>query len=175
MKKLYAIFILLAFIFNSFGFVLLQPFLINYYKYLGMKRAGFPSEDELIEFLVFKKSEIETRQINFKWIHSKEFRYNDNIYDIVSRSEDDSMFYFHVINDTKEKEFEEKFNKKVEDNSSDSKQANKESNQIKILFSELLNQQNCATDLSGQKYNTFNSQNYYSALQDVPTPPPRFS
>jgi len=185
---------------SSFGFVLLQPLLISYYKYLGMKRAGFfvesgfqnpidstesidgfygiyrPSEEELIEFVIFNKDDIKYKRINFQWIHSKEYRYNGDMYDIVEKSEDDSLFYFYVINDTKEKELEEKFNKKVEQNSTDSKQNKNENNTLKILYSELLKSLKIIPDdNSGLKPNLVFTNYYISAWQDVSTPPPRKS
>jgi len=176
LKKFPAIVILFAFVMSSFGFILLQPFLISYYKYLGMKRAGFPSEEELIEFAVFKKDDIKYERINFQWIHSKEYRYNGDMYDIVEKSEDDSLFYFYVINDTKEKELEEKFNKKVEENSTDSKQNQNENNPLKNLYSELLKSRNDIPDDNSElKYIFLFTNNYISAWQDVPTPPPRKS
>ena len=176
MKKFPAIVILFAFVMSSFGFILLQPFLISYYKYLGMKRAGFPSEEELIEFAIFNKDDIKYKRINFQWIHSKEYRYNGDMYDIVEKSEDDSLFYFYVINDTKEKELEEKFNKKVEENSKDSKQNQNENNPLKNLYSELLkSRKSMPDDNSELKYRFFFTNEYISAWQDVPTPPPRKS
>jgi len=176
LKKFPAIVILFAFVMSSFGYILLQPFLISYYKYLGMKRAGFPSEEELIEFAVFKKDDIKYERINFQWIHSKEYRYNGDMYDIVEKSEDDSLFYFYVINDTKEKELEEKFNKKVEENSTDSKQNQNENNPLKNLYSELLKSRKIIPDDNSElKYIFLFTSDYISAWQDVPTPPPRKS
>jgi len=176
LKKIPAIVILFAFVMSSFGFILLQPFLISYYKYLGMKRAGFPSEEELIEYVIFNKDDIKYKRINFQWVHSKEYRYNGDMYDIVEKSEDDSLFYFYVINDTKEKELEEIFSKKVEENSSSSKQNKNENNILKILFSELLkNRKSMPDDNSELKYNFLFTNDYISAWQDVPTPPPRKS
>jgi hypothetical protein len=174
MKKVAAILILLAFIINSFGFILLQPFLVSYYKYLGMKRASNPSDKDIIEYMIFNKEDIENKRINFQWIHSKEFRYDGNMYDIVERDEDDSLFYFYVIHDVKENKLEKNFNKKVEDNTSNSKQQTNEKNTLKILYSELLKDRKVIPDFkTQQKYNFFYTENYISAWQDVPTPPPR--
>ena len=141
-----------------------------------MKRAGFPSEEELIEFVIFNKDDIKYKRINFQWIHSKEYRYNGDMYDIFEKSEDDSLFYFYVINDTKEKELEEKFNKKVEENSTDSKQNQNENNPLKNLYSELLkSRKSMPDDNSELKYDFLFINDYISAWLDVPTPPPRKS
>ena len=71
-----------------------------------------PSEEEMIELLIFNKEDIEKGRLDFKWIHSREFKYNGDMYDIVTKEETDEQLIVHVINDTKEKKLEEEFEKR---------------------------------------------------------------
>ena len=52
-----------------------------------MQRADMPSEEEMIELLIFNKEDIENNKIDFRWIHSREFKYNGDMYDIVTKEE----------------------------------------------------------------------------------------
>ena len=84
---------------------------------MGMLRADMPSEEEMIELLIFNKDDIENNKIDFRWIHSREFKYNGDMYDIVTKEETAEQLIVYVINDTKEKKLEEEFEKRVHKNS----------------------------------------------------------
>ena len=86
-----------------------------------MQQADKPSKGELIEFLVFDKDDILNGKVNFRWIHSREFKYNGDMYDIVKKEETDKQLIVHCINDTKEKKLEEEFEKRVHKNSLEDK------------------------------------------------------
>jgi hypothetical protein len=144
-----------------------------YYKYLGMMRADMPSEEEMIELLIFNKEDIENSKIDFRWIHSREFKYNGDMYDIVKKSETDKQLIVHVINDTKEKKLEEEFEKKVHKNSSENKQLPSvikfslsisepaQSNQIIFLL-------DYQSTFECRQYSS-----YKSLYLEIPSPPPR--
>ncbi len=87
-----------------------------------MEQANKPSKEEMIELLIFNKKDIQEGKINFRWIHSREFKYNGDMYDIVKKEETDRQLFFYCINDTKEKKLEEEFEKRVHKNSSEDKQ-----------------------------------------------------
>ncbi|MDZ7626016.1 MAG: hypothetical protein U5J96_16410 [Ignavibacteriaceae bacterium] len=53
-----------------------------------------PSEEEMIELLIFNKEDIENNKIDFRWIHSREFKYNGDMYDIVTKEETDKQLIF---------------------------------------------------------------------------------
>ncbi len=140
-----------------------------------MLRADMPSEEEMIELLIFNKDDIEKGRIDFRWIHSREFKYNGDMYDIVNKEETDNQLIVYVINDTKEKRLEEEFEKRVHKNSTENKHLPliikyslsisepAQSNQISFIF---------------DQQSTFDCQfvNSYNSLHlDIPSPPPRLS
>jgi len=81
-----------------------------------------PSKEEMIELLIFNKEDILEGKNDFRWIHSREFKYKGDMYDIVKKEEDDKQLIVYCINDTKEKKLEVEFDRAVHKNSSDDKQ-----------------------------------------------------
>jgi len=132
-----------------------------------------PSEEEMIELLIFNKEDLENNKIDFRWIHSREFKYNDDMYDIVKKEETDKQLIVYVINDTKEKKLEEEFAKRLHKNSSENKHLPSmikysssisepvQSNQVSFIL-EYQSSFDC------RQYNSYNS-----LYLDIPSPPPR--
>ena len=144
-----------------------------YYKYLGMLRADMPSEEEMIELLIFNKDDIENNKIDFRWIHSREFKYNGNMYDIVTKEETDKQLIVYVINDTEEKKLEEEFEKRVHKNSIDDKHI---PSIIKYCssISEPVQSENAGTTLACESQLNYWLTEFYRSIQlDIPSPPPR--
>ena len=125
-----------------------------------------PSEEEMIELLVFNKEDIEKGRLDFKWIHSREFKYNGDMYDIVTKEETDEQLIVHVINDTKEKKLEEEFEKRVHKNSTENKHLPSisepvQSEQIEIMLA------------CNSVFSYWRTDSYKSLHPDIPSPPPR--
>jgi hypothetical protein len=139
-----------------------------------MQRANLPSEEEMIERLVFNKEDISNNKINFIWIHSHEFKYNGDMYDIVEKLETDEQLIVYCINDTKEKKLEEEFEKKLHKNSREDKNRPSASNYNISLISEPAKSEQIRTDLVFEcGYVCFLAGLYKSLLLDIPSPPPR--
>jgi hypothetical protein len=167
--------ILSLFLYNTIGFLAIHPFMSMYYKYLGMLRADMPSEEEMIELLIFNKEDIENNKIDFRWIHSREFKYNGNMYDIVTKEETDKQLIVYVINDTKEKKLEEEFEKRVHKNSTEDKQI---PSVIKysLSISEPVQQEQIGVALVNETvFNYWRTDSYKSLYLDIPSPPPRLT
>jgi hypothetical protein len=174
LKKYISILILSLFIYNTFGFLAVHPFLSLYYKYLGMQRADMPSEEEMIELLVFDKEDISKGKINFTWIHSREFKYNGDMYDIVEKKETDEQLIVYCINDTKEKKLEEEFEKRVQKNSKEDKHRPSANNSINILISEPAKSEQINIALACECSCGCLRIDFYKSLNlDIPSPPPR--
>lgn len=147
-----------------------------YYKYLGMQKAESYSEEEIIELLIINKKDLAENKIDFKWIHSREFRYNGEMYDVVKKEEDDKYFFFHCINDEKEKRLGEEFEKRVNDNSANSKHQQRTSNHFNILISEPVQNEDIDITLVYECiFNQWITEKYYSIQLDIPSPPPRIT
>jgi len=54
-----------------------------------MKEAEEFADVEEIQILVFDKSDIQNSIVDFRWIHSNEFKYNGDMYDIVKKEENE--------------------------------------------------------------------------------------
>ena len=138
-----------------------------------MMRADMPSEEEMIELLIFNKDDIEKEKIDFRWMHSKEFKYNGDMYDIVTKEETDKQLIFYVINDTKEKKLEEEFEKRVHKNFTDNKNLPtiiKYSSSI----SEPVQSNQVSSILKCQSSFDCRLNNQYKSIYfDIPSPPPR--
>lgn len=58
--------------------------------------------DDKLTYFIFPKSEIEQKKLGVIWIHSKEFKYNNRMYDIVRIEKIDDNIKFVVFDDSKE-------------------------------------------------------------------------
>jgi len=146
-----------------------------YYKYLGMQQAEKPSEEELIELLVFDKEDINAGNIDFKWVHLREFKYKGDMYDIVKKDENDKQLFLYCINDTKEKKLEEEFEKRVHKNSTEDKQRPATNNYHFISLSEPVPSEQIDIPLVYESVFSYWRTDSFKSLQlDIPSPPPRF-
>ena len=87
-----------------------------------MQKIEKSVKEELIEFFIFDKKDVAENKIDFKWIHSREFIYNGEMYDIVKKEENDKQLFLYCINDKKEEKLEEEFAKKVEKDAEEKKE-----------------------------------------------------
>ena len=139
-----------------------------------MYKAENLSGDELIERLVFNKEDIEGNKIDFTWIHSREFRYNDEMYDVVKKEEDDKQIFLYCIHDEKEKRLEEEFEKRVHKNSTEDKQLPTTHNHFNISLSEPAQSQESGNDIVYESVLRFSRTDFYKSPHlDIPSPPPR--
>ena len=145
-----------------------------HYKNLGMQRAEKPSEDELIELLIFNKDDIEKNRIDFRWIHSREFKYNGKMYDVVKKIEEDKQLFLYCINDEREKKLEEEFEKAVNKNSTENKQRPVKHNHFNISLSEPVQSEQIGYALVYEfEFNYSRTDSYNSPYLEIPSPPPR--
>jgi hypothetical protein len=144
-----------------------------YYKYLGMMRADMPSEEEMIELLVFNKEDIEKGRLDFKWIHSREFKYNGDMYDIVTKEETEEQLIVHVINDTKEKKLEEEFEKRVHKNSTENKHIPSIIKYSSSISEPVQSEQIEIRLALNSVFSYWRTDSYKSLHTDIPSPPPR--
>lgn len=176
MKRLLTIFILSVFIYNSIGFIVLQPLFTFYTKHLGLRDVENPTKQNLIELIVLKKADILSGNLNFKRIDQKEFRLNNNLFDIVKEVENDSNIIFYCINDKREEALDKNFQKKMEDNAANKQRQANVRVAIKKVISEPIdflsvNKQN----LRGMKHKIIVDAVPDQICRDVSTPPPKYS
>jgi hypothetical protein len=142
---------------------------------MGMLRADMPSEEEMIELLIFNKEDIEKNKIDFRWIHSREFKYNGDMYDIVKKEEKEGKLFLYCINDSQEEKLDKEFNKKVEETTTNKKQKPNDSNPFKYIVSEPV----CYLTFSRMNvthstHESYDNGIFNKIIGDVLTPPPEF-
>jgi hypothetical protein len=174
-KRIATILLLTLFVYNTIGFLAIHPLLSVYYKYLGMMRADMPSEEEMIELLVFNKEDIEKGRLDFKWIHSREFKYNGDMYDIVTKEETEEQLIVHVINDTKEKKLEEEFEKRVHKNSTENKHIPSIIKYSSSISEPIQSEQIEIILAYNSVFSYWRTDAYKSLYTDIPSPPPRLA
>ncbi len=136
-------------------------------------------DEENLVLLTFTEKEAKSK---LNWIHSKEFRYNNDLYDIVSSETIDDITYYWCWKDTKEKKIEDQLKEvlaRVLGNDLQNKDAQKNLAKFyKSLFFKEVKQSLLKSSSSTQDLNIV----FY--LQDVnlpclysnapPTPPPQY-
>lgn len=141
-----------------------------------MQRADMPSKEEMIELLIFNKEDILEEKNDFIWIHSREFKYKGDMYDIVKKDENEKQLIVYCINDTKEKKLEEEFEKRVHKNSSEDKQRPTTNNYNFVFISEpVQSEQIGKAPVIETVLNYWRTDSYKSLFLDIPSPPPRLS
>ena len=135
--------------------------------------ADMPSEEEMIELLVFNKEDIEKGRLDFKWIHSREFKYNGDMYDIVTKEETEKQLIVHVINDTKEKKLEEEFEKRVHKNSTENKHIPSIIKYSSSISEPVQSEQIEIRLALNSVFSYWRTDSYKSLHTDIPSPPPR--
>ncbi|MBV6420470.1 MAG: hypothetical protein DAHOPDDO_01712 [Ignavibacteriaceae bacterium] len=173
LKTILAKVVLVSFVYSTFGFLAVHPILSTYYKYLGIEEANNPSNEELVELLIFDKKKIISGELNFRWIHSREFKYNGDMYDIVIKEETEKELIVLVINDTKEEKLEEEFEKRIHKNSTENKHL-----PLVIKYSLSISEavQSFRVGFTLEYQSSFDCQinNLYKSIYfDTPSPPPR--
>jgi hypothetical protein len=175
-RRITSILILSFFIYNTIGFLAIQPLLLTYYKHLGRQRADRPSKEEMIERLIFSKEDILEGKIDFRWIDSREFKYNGDMYDIVKKDENDKQLIVYCINDTKEKKLEEEFEKRVHKNSSEDKHHPTTNNYNFVSLSEPVQLEKIGIALVYKTlFSYWWTDSYKSLNLDIHSPPPRLT
>jgi len=167
-KTKYIISLLSALIifYNSSGYVLIFQSLIQFTKFFNHAAIEKNKVDEEIILLTFDKSEIIDMEKD-----GKELRYQDDLYDIVSKYETEDSVFIYCYYDYEENLLENNFHKHYQKEKQDQK---KRPRQFLTLFSEkdLLSEFN----FNLQHYEVINNyltKIYFSNYQEIPSPPPR--
>jgi len=171
--------LLVLFIYNSFGYLLLffpVQNLIKYYVHRSIKEKKIDPAD--LSILTFNIKDLDNNKYDFIWKKpGKEFRFNGKMYDIEDKRLLNDTIYYTVYYDHKENILEEIFALHQEDN-----KKNKAQNTIqRILLTGLYFEEVEHNLLAIQKIPTSkvplikNEAGIKNYIQNVPTPPPRFN
>lgn len=175
LKKLTVITAALILIYNTSGYIIVYQHLISMTRYNNHQAIEQKQVKEKIIILSFLKSDIEDKRIDFVWKHSREFKYNGSMYDIVERYDTEDSVHFYCFLDKKENKLKADFNKHFENNKGDKKN---NSGGRTIPAPQVTDMFHSASSVIGQDSNR---QEYFCSLEstyqnndpDIPSPPPK--
>jgi len=174
LKRIAAIFLLLILAFPFWGFYSFYKNEIHQTRKQVKKliMAGIEKD----ELTLLKFSINETKNI-LEWKHSKEFKYNNNMYDVVYRDTVGDTISYHCWKDDKETEIRFQFDtllaKKMNDNNTRNSQGKKIIDYFKSLFFHSFNQNYLAQSVCSQMIFGKYLLNYYSVDLLISDPPPK--
>jgi hypothetical protein len=156
------------------GFIVIHPFILIYYKSLGLFEAEHSSNNRSVELIVLSKEDILSKKMKYERIGSKEFRLNGNLYDIVKEIKRDSYIFLYCINDIRENSLFSELFKKIDDNVANRKQRNNTHNIFKKSITEPVSYLTInETENVQLTYNNHNEKKYSFVWKEVITPPPQ--
>lgn len=175
--KLVANLILVLFLYNSLGYLVLylpSSLLIKHFVHKSIKEKRINPED--LSVLVFSISDLENNKHDFIWKKpNKEFRFNGKMYDIEDKTVNGDSIYYTVYYDHKENILEELFSLHQKDGEKDKSQNTVQ----RVLLTGLYFEQ---IKYFSYNINLFDKSNlpldntvadFLNHITDVPSPPPR--
>jgi len=175
-KKTISILLAILFLYSTVGFLAVHPFLSNYYKELGIREVKEITDTDEIQILVFNKWDIQNSKIDFNWIHSDEFKYNGDMYDIVKKEENENQLILYCLNDSKETKLEKDFECEFDNNTTNKKQNSGDNNPFKTINSEAAGETATnASDVKKMSYGFNYIKNYIPICTEIPSPPPKLT
>lgn len=131
LKKLLAYIVLILFTYNLAGYYVVFKGWQKGIRSQIKEQIRHDSKLSDIEVLTFSKADLKQKRIALEWEKEDEFRFNGNMYDVVSRNESSDSITFTCINDRKEKKLIDQFQAFV--NQQHNNVPSKHSNPFKIL------------------------------------------
>lgn len=173
-KKSLVILITVLLLFNSSGYIFLYVSSLHFVKKYIIKALDNNEYDKEIFLLTLSKKDIAEGKISFKWIHSREFRYNGNMYDIKKNLSDEDSLRVYCYFDEKENLLEQLFHKFAKSESDKSKQKQTNINILSFIglffhSDEICYSESVETNIISLKISVNDQFNF-----EVPTPPPQF-
>jgi hypothetical protein len=171
------IFLVVLFVYNSFGYLLLYFPVQTIIKHVVQKSIHEKKiKPEDLSVLVFSIKGLDEKKYDFIWEKpGKEFRFNDKMYDIEDKVIIGDTIFYTVYYDHKENILEELFSIHQLDNKKDKTQNLAQKVLLVGFYYEEINniyskiEQNTSTNMPLKK----NEADFLNHIFDVPTPPPR--
>ncbi len=173
LKNILLLFIVLAFAFNSFGFIVYFLIEIENAKEEAFEKIAESRTGEIIEVISVPVSQLENG-IDIQRINAKEIRYHGKMYDLVKEEKQLDMITFYCIYDEKEDGLEKDFSNNLQKNFNHKSVTNTQlqfNHQIqiadegeKITF---------ISQFHKKSYPVFSTSNYLFDITKTLTPPPK--
>ncbi len=174
-KKLTAIFAALILVYNTSGYIIVYQQLISLTRYNNHKAIEQKQVKEKIILLSFLKSDIENKTIDFVWKHSREFKFNGSMYDIVERYDTKDSVHFYCFLDKKENKLKADFNKHFEHDKGDKKNNSNGRRMPAPQLTDMFQSNNSVVEPYSKRQDFFSSLDtiYHNNEPDIPSPPPK--
>lgn len=134
------------------------------------------SEDELTLF-TFSKDDLKNGTAKIQWMEENEFRFNDEMYDVVAKEINDDSVYYYCIYDENESRlytvFDEYFQKMLEDDPDKLRDLNILNNSLSEFYSKPFVHENKPSFYEKGKYYTDVNNILLEGEHFLVIPPPR--
>jgi len=172
-KKSLAILITSLLLFNSSGYILLYVSSLHFVKKYIIKAIDNNEFDKDIFLLTLSKKDIDEGKVSFQWIHSREFRFNGNMYDIKRNLSDEDSIRVYCYFDEKENLLEQLFRQFAKSENDKTKQ--KQNNINLLTFIGLFFHSGAIPfpKFAGTKITNIRVTAHEQFNSEVPTPPPQ--
>ena len=173
MKKTFSIFLILSFLFNAAGYLLIYSVLQSHLKEIAEEKISASKLENRVTILAFSKSDINDGRSQLKFIDEKEFSYKGKMYDIITEKIVNDSIYFECFSDIDEDELNLAFNKNFDGDENGDKNSSTQNLQKNILQDGVLSNDSILI-LQSKKisYYTNNSISTPSNIYEAATPPP---
>uniref|UniRef100_A0A832DJC6 Uncharacterized protein n=1 Tax=Ignavibacterium album TaxID=591197 RepID=A0A832DJC6_9BACT len=172
-KKSLAILITSLLLFNSSVYILLYVSSLHFVKKYIIKALDNNEYDKEIILLTISKKDIAEGKVSFQWIHSREFRFNGNMYDIKKNLSDEDSLRVYCYFDEKENLLEQLFHQFAKSENDKTKQKQNNINLFSFIGLFLNNNDISLTKPSGTKIIFLRVSCQQQFNKEVPTPPPQ--
>lgn len=175
LHRITALIAAITLLYNTSGYVIVYQQLTTLAKHSNHLAIEKKQVKEQIILLSFNKTDIKNGNIDFIWKHSKEFKYNGSMYDIVERIDSEDSVYFYCFLDEKENKLEANFNRHFEKDKEEKSRNSSGGTMLAQLITDLylstqsLNSLNCYR----QNYSPSSEVAYTYNEPDIPSPPPK--
>ena len=175
-RKTFTILLVILFIYNTVGFLVVYSFLSNHYKDCGIREAEEFADENEIQILVFDKTDIQNSKVDFRWIESREFKYNGDFYDIIKKEVNENQLILYCISDTKETKLEKDFECELDINTTNKKLNSGHKNIFNFFNYEVISEiDSNLSELKKLSYGCNYIKNYMPIFTEIPSPPPKGS
>ncbi len=172
MKRTLSIFLVISFLFNTAGYLLIFLVIQSSLKENAREKISSNNYNHSQTLIVFANKNLDTGIAELKFYDEKEFSFKGKMYDIIKRENKNDSVYFYCLADTEEDELNLAFNKKGKTEETDNNSGNL--NFLKNILQDGLLTQNhfCPNNNFKIPFTKEESLITTSNICDIPTPPP---
>ncbi len=174
MKKTFSIFLILSFLFNAAGYLLIYSGLQSHLKEIAKENISTGRIVNKVLILAFSKTDINEGLSELRFLDEKEFTYKGKMYDVIKKECVNDSIYLDCLPDTNEDELNLAFNKNFDGDELNSNKNSPGQNLLKNILQDSVLSDNPILPRQFSKINYFTNKSIttLSNIYEVATPPP---